>query len=80
MFLLSISSGNVNASVVVTWQYPQIYLKIPQEKLHFLCFLSFYQQVFLNMYDLLLPYSMNWLIILWGFFWKNINEKLGKLV
>ena len=29
VFLLRISSGNVNASVVVTCQYPQIYEKIP---------------------------------------------------
>ena len=29
LFLLRISSGNVNASVVVTCQYPQIYEKIP---------------------------------------------------
>ena len=28
-FFLSISSGNVNASGVVTCQYPQIYLKTP---------------------------------------------------
>ena len=29
VFLLRISSGNVNASAVVTCQYPQIYYKIP---------------------------------------------------
>ena len=29
VFLFKISSGNVNASAVVTCQYPQIYYKIP---------------------------------------------------
>ena len=29
LFLLRISSGNVNASVVVTCQYPQTYRSIP---------------------------------------------------
>ena len=28
VFMLRISSGNVNASVIMTCQYPQIYLKI----------------------------------------------------
>ena len=38
VFVSRISSGNVNASVIMTCQYPQIYLKILKEKLRFLCF------------------------------------------
>ena len=38
VFLLRISSGNVNASVVVTCQYPQIYEKIPQKNFTFCAF------------------------------------------
>ena len=36
VFLLKISSGNVNASVVIL----KVIKKSPSEKLHFLCFLS----------------------------------------
>ena len=36
VFLLRTSSGNVNASGVVTCEYPQTYLKTTLEKLHFL--------------------------------------------
>ena len=40
-YYLIISSGNVNASGVVTCQYLQTYLKNNEEKLYFLCFLRF---------------------------------------
>ena len=55
VFQLSISSGNVNASVVATCQYPQFYKKFPKKNF--------------SMYDLLLPHSMNRLIIF--FFWQE---------
>ena len=72
---IRISSGNVNASVVVTSQYPQIYEKISLEKLHFLCFLGIYWQVCLSMYHLLLPHSMNGLITFCVLFGTTLMKK-----
>ena len=77
VFLLRISLGKLNASEVVTCQYPQTYKKSPSEKLHFLCFLTFYLQVCSIMY-IWLPQSMNGLIVL-CFYWKNINEIVGEV-
>ena len=68
----------MNASGVVTCQYPQIYLKSLSEKNYFLCFLRFYLQVYLSMYDLLSPHNMNGLTIL-CFYCKSINEKVGEV-
>ena len=42
-----------------------------------MCFLSFYLQVYLSMYDLSLPHSMSGLIF-FCFFRKNINKKVGE--
>ena len=74
------SSENVNASIVFSRQYPQIYEKIPLEKLYSLCFLSIYQQVCLGMYDLLVTTQHEWVNNFLGLIWKNITEKVGKLV
>ena len=80
MFPLRICSGNVNASGVVICQCPQIYFKksLRKTSLFVLFELLPHLQVFLSIYDILLPHSMNGFIIL-CFYCQNINEKVGEV-
>ena len=80
VFLLRISSGNLNASGVVTCQYPQIYQKILKKRKTslFVLFEVLPTGLLQNIYELWLVHDLNELIVC-QFFRKNINEEVAEV-
>ena len=69
-------SGNVNASVVAACQYPQNYVKVSS-------LFVLFERLPTGLLKYVRPFvttQHEWVNNFLGFIWKNINEKVGKLV
>ena len=75
-----ISSGNVNASVVVTGQCPQIYIKNSLRKTSLFVLFEHLPTGLLKYVWPFVTAQHEWVNNFLGFIWKNINEEVGKLV